>query len=95
MIIEGDNLEVLKLLQKYYLGKVKMIYIDPPYNTGKVASFIPITSPRVCKPTWQPARGRWRMPRDVLRHEHQARQTVPFEVAEHVATHGFISPEIC
>ncbi len=34
MIIEGDNLEVLKLLQKSYLGKVKMIEIDPPYNTG-------------------------------------------------------------
>jgi adenine-specific DNA-methyltransferase len=34
LIIEGDNLEVLKLLQKAYYGKVKMIYIDPPYNTG-------------------------------------------------------------
>ena len=34
LIIEGDNLEVLKLLQKPYHGKVKMIYIDPPYNTG-------------------------------------------------------------
>jgi len=34
LIIEGDNLEALKLLQKAYLGKVKMIYIDPPYNTG-------------------------------------------------------------
>ncbi|MGB8132453.1 MAG: site-specific DNA-methyltransferase [Candidatus Angelobacter sp.] len=34
VIIEGDNLEVLKLLQKAYLGKIKMIYIDPPYNTG-------------------------------------------------------------
>ena len=34
LIIEGDNLEVLKLLQKAYLGKIKMIYIDPPYNTG-------------------------------------------------------------
>lgn len=34
LIIEGDNLEVLKLLQKSYHGKVKMIYIDPPYNTG-------------------------------------------------------------
>jgi adenine-specific DNA-methyltransferase len=33
--IEGDNLEVLKLLQESYLGKIKMIYIDPPYNTGK------------------------------------------------------------
>jgi adenine-specific DNA-methyltransferase len=34
VMIEGDNLEVLKLLQKSYAGKVKMIYIDPPYNTG-------------------------------------------------------------
>lgn len=35
LIVEGDNLEVLKLLQKSYAGKIKMIYIDPPYNTGK------------------------------------------------------------
>lgn len=35
VMIEGDNLEVLKLLQKSYAGKVKLIYIDPPYNTGK------------------------------------------------------------
>ena len=35
LVIEGDNLEVLKLLQKSYVGKVKLIYIDPPYNTGK------------------------------------------------------------
>src|SRR5690554_1731458 len=35
LYIEGDNLEVLKLLQKSYFNKVKMIYIDPPYNTGK------------------------------------------------------------
>ncbi len=34
LYIEGDNLEVLKLLRRSYLGKVKMIYIDPPYNTG-------------------------------------------------------------
>ncbi len=34
IFIEGENLEVLKLLQKAYAGKVKMIYIDPPYNTG-------------------------------------------------------------
>jgi adenine-specific DNA-methyltransferase len=34
LFIEGDNLEVLKLLQKSYFGKVKMIYVDPPYNTG-------------------------------------------------------------
>lgn len=35
LFIEGDNLEALKLLQETYLGKIKMIYIDPPYNTGK------------------------------------------------------------
>ena len=35
LFIEGDNLEVLKLLQKAYFGKIKMIYIDPPYNTGR------------------------------------------------------------
>lgn len=35
MMIEGDNLEVLKLLQKSYAGKIKLIYLDPPYNTGK------------------------------------------------------------
>ena len=35
LFVEGDNLDALKLLQETYLGKVKMIYIDPPYNTGK------------------------------------------------------------
>lgn len=35
VIVEGDNLETLKILQKHYHGKVKLIYIDPPYNTGK------------------------------------------------------------
>ncbi len=35
VFIEGDNLEVLKIMQKHYHGKIKMIYIDPPYNTGK------------------------------------------------------------
>ncbi|MFQ5688024.1 MAG: site-specific DNA-methyltransferase, partial [Candidatus Scalindua sp.] len=34
IFIEGENLEVLKILQKSYFGKIKMIYIDPPYNTG-------------------------------------------------------------
>src|SRR5699024_3996033 len=34
IFIEGDNLEVLKVLQKHYYGQIKMIYIDPPYNTG-------------------------------------------------------------
>src|SRR5580700_5618403 len=35
LFVEGDNLEVLKLLYKAYAGKVKLIYIDPPYNTGQ------------------------------------------------------------
>ncbi|WP_207938504.1 site-specific DNA-methyltransferase, partial [Pseudomonas sp. 86_A] len=35
LMIEGENLEVLKLLQKSYAGRVKLVYIDPPYNTGK------------------------------------------------------------
>src|SRR5215213_2250764 len=35
LFIEGDNLDTLKLLQESYLGKVKLIYLDPPYNTGK------------------------------------------------------------
>lgn len=41
LYIEGDNLEVLKILQESYLGKVKMIYIDPPYNTGKDSFMYP------------------------------------------------------
>lgn len=41
LYIEGDNLEALKLLQESYLGKVKMIYIDPPYNTGKDSFLYP------------------------------------------------------
>ena len=46
VFIEGDNLEVLKLLQKAYFGKVKMIYIDPPYNTGSEFIYIQINTTR-------------------------------------------------
>ena len=45
VFIEGDNLEVLKLLQKAYNDRVKLIYIDPPYNTGRTTSSTPTTSP--------------------------------------------------
>ncbi|HOR40790.1 MAG TPA: site-specific DNA-methyltransferase, partial [Paludibacteraceae bacterium] len=41
IFIEGENLEVLKVLQKSYFGKVKMIYIDPPYNTGNDSFIYP------------------------------------------------------
>jgi len=47
LYIEGDNLDVLKLLQESYLGKVKMIYIDPPYNTGN--DFITVITSRETK----------------------------------------------
>lgn len=43
LYIEGDNLEVLKLLQESYMGRVKMIYIDPPYNTGSDSFVYPAT----------------------------------------------------
>lgn len=43
IFIEGENLEVLKVLQKSYFGKVKMIYIDPPYNTGNDSFIYPGT----------------------------------------------------
>lgn len=52
LFIEGDNLDALKLLQETYLGKVKMIYIDPPYNTGK--DFI-------YKDQWTMENGEWKM----------------------------------
>ena len=41
VLIEGENLEVLKLLQKSYFGQIKMIYIDPPYNTGSDSFIYP------------------------------------------------------
>ena len=47
--IEGDNLDVLKLLQERYLGKIKMIYIDPPYNTGKDFVYKDNFSKDLCK----------------------------------------------
>lgn len=50
LYIEGDNLEVLKLLQESYLGKVKMIYIDPPYNTGN--DFIYVDDFRMSADEW-------------------------------------------
>ena len=49
LFIEGDNLEVLKLLQKSYYGQVKMIYIAPPYNTGKSLS-----TPTTFQKAWIP-----------------------------------------
>ena len=55
--IEGDNLEVLKLLQESYLGKVKMIYIDPPYNTGN--DFIYADDFKMESEEWKVESGEW------------------------------------
>ena len=57
LYIEGDNLEVLKLLQESYLGKVKMIYIDPPYNTGN--DFIYADDFRMESEEWKVESGEW------------------------------------
>ena len=57
LYIEGDNLEVLKLLQESYLGKVKMIYIDPPYNTGN--DFIYRDNFAVSQQEWSAESGEW------------------------------------
>ena len=57
LYIEGDNLEVLKILQESYLGKVKMIYIDPPYNTGH--DFIYRDRFEMSKEAWSAETGVW------------------------------------
>ena len=57
LYIEGDNLEVLKLLQESYLGKVKMIYIDPPYNTGN--DFIYADDFKMESEEWKVESGEW------------------------------------
>ena len=55
LYIEGDNLEVLKLLQESYLGKVKMIYIDPPYNTG--SDFVYADDYKLSESEWKNKKG--------------------------------------
>ena len=57
LYIEGDNLEVLKLLQESYLGKIKMIYIDPPYNTGN--DFIYADDFKMESEEWKVESGEW------------------------------------
>ena len=57
LYIEGDNLEVLKLLEESYLGKVKMIYIDPPYNTGN--DFIYADDFKMESEEWKVESGEW------------------------------------
>ena len=81
LMIEGDNLEVLKLLQKSYAGKVKLIYIDPPYNTGQGLRLSRQLSgqhqelPRTHRP------GRWRGTQ--AQFQHGSIGPVPHGLAEH------------
>ena len=81
LFIEGDNLEVLKLLQKSYAGRVKMIYIDPPYNTGNDFIYSDnFTQPmeEYLRATGQSGRGGSR-----AGDEHAGGWAVSFELAEH------------
>jgi adenine-specific DNA-methyltransferase len=80
LMIEGDNLEVLKLLQKSYGGKVKLIYIDPPYNTGPRPDLqrrLP-GQPRQLSRSHRPSRRR-------IQSDQQPRvvRTVPHPLAQH------------
>ena len=81
LIIEGDNLEVLKLLQKSYLGKVKMIYIDPPYNTGN--DFIYPDNYTESLQTYLEYTGQVDAEGQEVRHKHRDRWPLSLEVAEH------------
>ena len=81
LIIEGDNLEVLKLLQKSYLGKVKMIYIDPPYNTGN--DFIYPDNYTESLQTYLEYTGQVDDRGPPLRHQRRYRRPLPLQVAQH------------
>ena len=81
LIIEGDNLEVLKLLQKSYLGKVKMIYIDPPYNTGN--DFIYPDNYTESLQTYLEYTGQVDAEGQEVQHQHRGGWTLSLEVAEH------------
>ncbi|MBK8871844.1 MAG: hypothetical protein IPN19_12645 [Elusimicrobia bacterium] len=80
LIIEGDNLEVLKLLQKSYMGKVKMIYIDPPYNTGN--DFIYPDNYTESLQTYFGIHGPIGRPREAVWDKHRHGRPVSFEVDE-------------
>ena len=91
LIIEGDNLEVLKLLQKSYLGKVKMIYIDPPYNTGN--DFIYPDDYTESLQTYLEYTGQVDAAREKVQHQHRGRWPLPLQVAEHDVSAAVSSEE--
>jgi len=79
IFIEGENLEVLKVLQKSYFGKVKMIYIDPPYNTGN-DSFI---YPDKFSESKADRRRRLYDQRWYVQKEQQRKRTIPQQLAQY------------
>ncbi len=88
LFIEGDNLEVLKLLQKSYLGKVKMIYIDPPYNTGNDFIYPDDFTRRACRLHFGVHRtGRQRRPQ-ILK-QHRDGRALPLQMAQHDVPKAF------
>ena len=81
LFIEGDNLDALKLLQESYLGKVKLIYIDPPYNTGN--DFVYDDDFAESSADYLARSGQSRRDGRSPRRQHRVQRTVPLRLAEH------------
>ena len=81
LFIEGDNLDALKLLQESYLGKVKLIYIDPPYNTGNDFIYDDDFAESTATTTSRdPGRSTTREPAG---RQHRGQRALPLRLAEH------------
>lgn len=81
LFIEGDNLEALKLLQESYLGKVRLIYIDPPYNTGSDLVYHDDFASSKQEYLWKS--GQVNDAGEKTRREHERERTVPLGLAQH------------
>ena len=81
LFIEGDNLDALKLLQESYLGKVKLIYIDPPYNTGNDFVYDDDFAADGRGYSYAPARSD--EDGGPARRQHRGERTIPLRLAQH------------
>ena len=81
LFVEGDNLDALKLLQESYLGKVKVIYIDPPYNTGN--DFVYDDDFAETNADYLARSGQSRRDRQPARRQHRSQRAIPLRLAEH------------
>ena len=91
LFIEGDNLDALKLLQEAYLGKVKLIYIDPPYNTGRDFIYkddFSSDSDEYLQQSNQAVRGR-----RALGCKHRSKRPLPFGLAKHALSAAQTCPQ--